>query len=156
MAGIQKSINMLAEADILLLVTDATNKDANPQLEIPHDKTVIQVVNKCDLKDTRYYADKGRVFISAAKRQIEPLINEMQNYVSKIELPTTPMLTHTRYKDKITLCITHLQQIALNEDMLDISAHHLQTAALALSEITGKIDVEEILDSIFSSFCIGK
>jgi len=67
-----------------------------------------------------------------------------------------PLLTKTRYREALELCKSHLLQVDPYTPMLDISAEELRMAATAIGQITGQVKLDEILDQVFSSFCIGK
>ncbi len=64
-------------------------------------------------------------------------------------------LTQQRYKNSLNNCIKFLK-IAINESEIDLKAENLRLACDEIGNITGKIYFNELLDKIFSSFCLGK
>ena len=67
-----------------------------------------------------------------------------------------PILNRARHKQHIEDCIRSLKRYETIPMNLDIAAEELRAAAVSLGHITGAIDTEAVLDSIFSEFCIGK
>ncbi|WP_041185363.1 hypothetical protein [Candidatus Midichloria mitochondrii] len=67
----------------------------------------------------------------------------------------SPVTTRIRQKKGLEQCLTHLQQFNINKK-LEIASQDVRIASEYIGMLTGKIGVEEILDEIFSNFCIGK
>ena len=66
-------------------------------------------------------------------------------------------LIRSRHKQITTSCVENLLRAsALSADRLELMAEALRAAAYDMGRLTGRIDVEEILDAIFREFCIGK
>jgi len=66
-----------------------------------------------------------------------------------------PLIASERHRVLLIESVTYLDAFNI-EYPIDISSEYVRMAANSLGQIMGKIDVEEILDTIFSSFCIGK
>ena len=64
-------------------------------------------------------------------------------------------LTQQRYKNSLLNCIDFLKT-AISETEIDLKAENLRLASDEIGNITGKIYFNELLDKIFSSFCLGK
>ena len=64
-------------------------------------------------------------------------------------------LTRLRHRLALQECHEALQRFQ-NGEMVELAAEDLRLAARAMGRITGRVDVEDVLDSIFSEFCIGK
>ncbi len=81
-----------------------------------------------------------------------------------MDLGEAPALTRARHRDGLTESLEHLRralaQCAFEADEFDVEyglvAEDLRLAARALGRVTGAVDIEEILDLVFSEFCIGK
>lgn len=75
-------------------------------------------------------------------------------------VPDLPILTRVRHRKAISIARSELEQftIAWREEKLPvtIAAVHLRTAVHALEELIGAVEVEDVLDRVFSSFCVGK
>lgn len=67
-----------------------------------------------------------------------------------------PALTRARHRDVLAQALGHLDAAQAQDHDLVLAAEELRLAARALGRITGRVDVEDVLDVIFSSFCIGK
>ena len=66
-----------------------------------------------------------------------------------------PLITRERHRILLNQALTSLELFSLDKD-IELAAEDLRSAAHSIGQITGRINVEEILDRIFSSFCIGK
>ena len=71
------------------------------------------------------------------------------------EVMTFPVITKIRQKKNLELCLAHLKSFSL-KNYIEVAAQEIRFASDYLGVLTGKICVEEILDEIFASFCIGK
>ena len=68
------------------------------------------------------------------------------------------MITRERHRQHLEQCVAHLDEFSKknNEKDFDKAAEDLRLATRHLGMLVGKVDVEEILGSIFNDFCIGK
>jgi tRNA modification GTPase len=67
----------------------------------------------------------------------------------------TPLITRARHRESWQRALTHLQRFNTHTP-LELMCEELRIAATAIGRITGKIAVDDLLDVIFSRFCIGK
>jgi len=172
--GVRRAENTLEEADIVLLVIDGSrllNREDKTIIKKVKEKKkkVLGVINKSDLKQ-RITIDEFRkslgtekvLLISALeKRGISQLINHLHHTVISGDMPVEGelLLTRGRHKQAIVRTREHLHhaQKAINKNMSqEFIAFDLHQALDALSEITGEKTTDDILDFIFSEFCIGK
>ena len=65
------------------------------------------------------------------------------------------LITRKRYREALLECLDNLRNFNLDKE-IELSAEDIRLAARALGKITGRFEVDEILDKIFGSFCIGK
>jgi tRNA modification GTPase len=72
-----------------------------------------------------------------------------------ISITGDPIITRQRHRNHLTQAVGFLDKFDVNTE-LEISCENLRLAALEIGRITGYINIEEILDEIFSKFCIGK
>jgi tRNA modification GTPase len=74
--------------------------------------------------------------------------------------PDLPMLTSARHLQALTVASNELSQFerAWSENKLPapVASVHLRTAVSVLEELIGAVDVEDVFDRVFSSFCVGK
>ena len=126
------------------------------------DKTII-VINKLDNVEEKINDQIRKlnpIFISVKENKtIDLLINEIKKRLENKFISTNDILiTRSRHRENIEKCIHHLKifQNKNSEEDFDIAAEDLRLAVRHLGLIVGKVDVEEILGSIFNDFCIGK
>ncbi|HCX14139.1 MAG TPA: tRNA uridine-5-carboxymethylaminomethyl(34) synthesis GTPase MnmE, partial [Rhodospirillaceae bacterium] len=80
----------------------------------------------------------------------------LQEWVSlKMDRGTAAPLTRARHRHALNDCVDAVRR-AIDAPLQELAAQDLRLAARALGRITGRVDVEEILDVIFRDFCIGK
>ena len=123
----------------------------------------ILVVNKSDLLINTLDQDVSKfdhVLISLKDNlNIDKLISKIKNnlknkFISKEDI----LITRERHRQHLVQCIKHLKKFLNKNDKkdFDMAAEDLRLAIRHLGMIVGKVDVEEILGSIFNDFCIGK
>src|SRR3546814_20498277 len=76
----------------------------------------------------------------------------------RADVAEKPARTRTRHRVLLEACVGHLDACLAHPDAapVELSAEDLRLASRALGRLTGRIDVEDVLDSIFREFCIGK
>ena len=161
--GIKLSLNKAEEADLKLVVVDAKNLDFTDVLKALLDQNAILVINKLDLLDGEIDSEikkLNHVLISIKENlNIDELILKIKNNLkSKFITSDDILITRERHRQHLEQCLEHLKNFnKKNEDEdFDKAAEDLRLATRHLGMIVGKVDVEEILGSIFNDFCIGK
>jgi len=161
--GIKLSLNRAEEADLKLVVVDAKNFDFTDVLKGLLDQNAILVINKSDLLkgDIDPEIKKfNHVLISIKENlNIDELILKIKNNLkNKFITSDDILITRERHRQHLEQCLEHLKNFnKKNEDEdFDKAAEDLRLATRHLGMIVGKVDVEEILGSIFNDFCIGK
>jgi tRNA modification GTPase len=147
--GIRRARARAAEADLILHVVDT--------LPTVLPETGVLIVNKIDLYPTITIAPDGCFFISATRGDgIAELRAWLARWASKSVRPGEPaMLTHIRHRSAFADAAIALAEAAETEDPV-LRAEGLRYAARAFGRISGRVDVDDVLDRIFSRFCIGK
>jgi tRNA modification GTPase len=161
--GIKLSLNKAEEADLKLLVVDAKSLDFTDVLKGLLDENAILVINKSDLLEKEIDSDIkniNHVLISIKdNKNIDELISKIKNNLkNKFITSDDILITRERHRQHLEQCLDHLSnfnQKKVIEDF-DKAAEDLRLATRHLGMIVGKVDVEEILGSIFNDFCIGK
>jgi len=161
--GIKLSLNRAEEADLKLVVVDAKNLDFTDVLKGLLNQNAILVINKSDLLKGDIDPEIKKldhVLISIKENlNIDELISKIKNNL-KIKFITSDdiLITRERHRQHLEQCLEHLKNFnKKNEDEdFDKAAEDLRLATRHLGMIVGKVDVEEILGSIFNDFCIGK
>jgi tRNA modification GTPase len=163
MKGIKLSLNRAEEADLKLVVVEAKNLDFTDVLKGLLDQNAILVINKSDLLkgDIDPEIKKlNHVLISIKENlKIDELILKIKNNLKNKFIKSDDILiTRERHRQHLEQCLEHLKNFnKKNEDEdFDKAAEDLRLATRHLGMIVGKVDVEEILGSIFNDFCIGK
>jgi tRNA modification GTPase len=167
--GIERSRAALAQADLALLVVDGSEPLQSADNEIADlvgDKPAIVVVNKADLAQKAepdgLLPQADRVSISALTGQgLEELEGAIVETVfsGRVVTADEPLVSSPRHKGLLAQALDHLNaaQGAHNEGMAaDFVAIDLTAAVSALGEITGETATEDLLETIFAKFCIGK
>ena len=161
--GIKLSLNRAEEADLKLIVVEAKNLDFTDVLKGLLDENAILVINKLDLlkKDIDPEIKKiNHVLISIKDNlNIDALILKIKNSLkNKFMTSEDILITRERHRQHLEQCLNYLKNFNQKKEIEDFdkAAEDLRLATRHLGMIVGKVDVEEILGSIFNDFCIGK
>lgn len=156
--GIEKSQEKLQQAKLVLLVLDGSHpltKEDEDLLEKTKDKLRLIIWNKQDLSDT---SQEG-ICISAKNHQIQPLIDALESLYQNDLLKEEPVLSNERQIGLLQQARSAMTraQLALEDhtepDLVEID---IQEAYEDLKEILGEVHREDLLDTLFSKFCLGK
>ena len=127
------------------------------------DENSILVINKSDLLQKKLHIQIKKlehVLISITKNSnLDILINKIKNKLKNKFISTEDILiTRERHRQHLEQCFEHLKRFSDKKKNIDLDkgAEDLRLATRHLGKIVGKVDVEEILGSIFNDFCIGK
>ena len=145
------------------MVFDGSLKDIDQHTADLIDDSSIVVVNKSDLTESNkkaFHVKQGvePVFISVKEEtSIEALLSVLTAQIAdKFKVSReTPSLTRQRHRQNLEECQQFLAR-ALEQAQPELMAQDLRFAVNALGRITGRVDVEDLLDVIFKDFCIGK
>ena len=161
--GIRLSLKKAENADLKLVVVDAKNIDLSGFLNDLLKNDAILVVNKSDLLKEKLdpkILKLNHVLISLKDNfNIDELISKIKNSLKdKFITEEDILITRERHRQHLIQCVDHLKNFLDKNDKKDFdkAAEDLRLATRHLGMIVGKVDVEEILGSIFNDFCIGK
>ena len=170
--GIEKTKEMTKEAELVIAIFDSSEELTKEDMEILDlikDKKTIIVLNKSDLpsktneNDVRLKkASESIINISALnKKGIEGLYDEISKLfnLNEINLDHEIVITNLRHKNLINKANENVKKAkeALKQKMpLDIIAIFIKDILEDLGTITGEIATDDIIDEIFSKFCLGK
>ena len=161
--GIRLSLKKAENADLKLVVVDAKSIDLTPFLNDLLKNNAILVINKSDLLKEKLdpqILKINHVLISLKNNlNIENLILKIKNNLkNKFITEEDILITRERHRQHLVQCVDHLKNFLDKNDKKDFdkAAEDLRLATRHLGMIVGKVDVEEILGSIFNDFCIGK
>ena len=153
--GIKRALQKAREADFKILLFDGTEALLHDQtLALKDDKSFV-VINKVDLIQT---AQIDALYISAQTGQgIDDLIQCVSRETSKIfeDIQSNPSITRDRHRQALQQSLDFIGQ-ALSGYSPDMIAEDIRMAVRSIGKITGRTDVEDLLDIIFRDFCIGK
>ena len=161
--GIKLALDKADNADLKLIVIDAINIDFKGVLKELMDENTILVVNKSDLlKEDLNFEIKNyeHVLISVKNNlNVEDLILKIKNKLkNKFITSEDILITRARHRQHLEQSLNYLKNFEEKNEAEDFdkAAEDLRLATRHLGMIVGKVDVEEILGSIFNDFCIGK
>lgn len=160
--GVKLAKDKIAEADFCLFMFDAAVDTPEifseylNKIEVPY----LFVANKMDKINEAEKADlikNGCALISAKESKNISVITETiyKTFQDMYEKGTAQLITRQRYKEALGECLQNLSRFNLHKE-IELAAEDIRLACRAIGKITGQVEVDEILDKIFSSFCIGK
>ena len=158
--GIERTKDEIKNADIVLSLFDFTTKENKRK----NNKNTLYIINKVDLLDSHSLnklmkQNPGFVFISAKEKQgIDKLLLEIEKCVFKITAKNNSLfLTSKRQENVLFQIQSELEPLVTNnETNLELLAHHTKKAIGIFDNLLGKTTADDVLDSVFSGFCVGK
>ena len=158
--GIELALNKFEEADLNLIVIDNSSKILSKKIESLINANSIIILNKSDKDNNFNHNFKETVMISIKEnKNIDELVKKIKDKLStKFTLSKNILVTRERHRIKLNQCLDEIDNFLKKNQKKDIemAAEDLRLATRHLGGIVGKVDVEEILGSIFKDFCIGK
>jgi len=161
--GIKRAIKKAKDADLILIMVDSSKKTINRDLKKLINKDCILVFNKSDLGKKipkNGFKENDQILISVKKnKNINNLIKTIKLKLSKKFVKTNNILvTRERHRIKLEAALKEIEKFLKKDQKKEIetAAEDLRLATRHLGSIVGKVDIEEILGSIFQDFCIGK
>ena len=159
--GVRRALDRAARADFTIAVFDATapGRDDAPTLRLVNEDTLV-VLNKTDLR-----APSGEVSVNGCSALpvsartgagLDALVAALEEaVVERAATAGAPAITRARHRAALESCVASLDRFE-GGAAPELAAEDLRLAARALGRITGRVDVEDILDIVFQDFCIGK
>jgi len=155
--GMSRARARAAEADLKIVLFEAAAGLAETEREMI-DTDTLPVANKTDLAAEAAVPD-GAIGLSVKTGAgMKELLDRLTAEVARrYALPRdhAPLLTRQRHRDTLEECYTCLEK-SLTAPLPELAAEDLRLALRALGRLTGRVDVESLLDVIFRDFCIGK
>lgn len=155
--GIDRSMKAIEEAQLVILVLDATaqlDEEDQKLLDLTENKQRIIVHNKADL------VQKEGIAISATQKNLDSLIHEIESLFEKDLISIKePILNNERQIACLLRAKSSMYNAiqAMNDGLeLDLVTIDLQDAYTSLKEILGEVSRDDLLDTLFSNFCLGK
>ena len=160
--GVSLAIKKIEESDLNLMLFDITSNKIDSLIEKNIKDNSIIVFNKSDLSSNikKEFKNNDVVLISVKEnKNIDKLVSLIKKQLKdKFIKNDNILVTRERHRNKLNLCFQELNNFLKKKHDKDIelAAEDLRMASRHLGSIIGKVDVEEILGSIFKDFCIGK
>ncbi len=170
--GVEKAISLIEEADLVIAIFDASEKLNNDDFEIIEkikNKQCIILLNKCDLSQKNietinYISNHNKNVIKTSmktKQGMKDLYNLILELFNKKEISMNDglIITNIRHKNQINKAIKDVRKVRemidqkMTIDIIDIG---LKQILDDINEITGDNVTEDIINKIFSKFCLGK
>ena len=164
-AGVERTWHRVSDADLVLWVTEPSDDDRAPDDEGFAGVEVLNVLNKSDLYESGSVPEaskseaRGPVCVSAKTGAgIGDLVDVLSGWAEACFSGTEdPLITRERHRKALIDCRDHLAAALEGWDgEAELVAEDMRMAARALGRVTGRVDVEDLLDVIFRDFCIGK
>jgi len=161
--GIKLALQKAEDADLNIVIIEPKSGFFTGFLKDLLTSKSILVINKSDLNENLFIDEFKKykpIYISIKKeKNLNLLITEIKNKLKhQFHNSENILITRERHRQNLEKCVEHLQTFEENNNLeeFDKASEDLRLAIRHLGRITGKVDVEEILDSIFNDFCIGK
>ena len=166
--GIKRAKKTAEESDLKIIIVDVNSyKNINNFYDFINNNSTIILFNKIDtltednlqiIKNNFSY-DKCKIFFVSLKDKIG--LGDVLDYIKTfIENNYTTYInssiTQQRYRIELQKAFEYIDRIDFYNQPIEINAENIRSASFCLGKITGQINTEEILNNIFSKFCIGK
>jgi len=141
-AGKSSLLNALAKRDVAIVTNEAGTTRDVLDIHLDIDGYAVIVSDTAGLRDS----DKEQLLLEI-KKQIKAKLGNHNGF----------LISRLRHREALTDCLQHLTFVIDNQvSDIELKAETLRHASDCIGRITGKIDVEDLLDVIFSEFCVGK
>lgn len=159
--GVRRALSRAADADIVLMVFDATSyAPLEKETQRLGGGSAIPIINKVDLGARTAWDTingiKAEVISAKTGAGVDQLLERLtREIIASLVCAGPPALTRTRHRRALEGCVAALSRF-INVGEAELAAEELRIAARCLGRITGRVDVDAVLDAIFRDFCIGK
>jgi tRNA modification GTPase len=159
--GIYLALRKSKEADIKIIMIDNTSKKVDQKIKDLINSDSIVLLNKSDITCNQNHQFAADTILVSVKNNIniDVLIKRLKQKLSnKFTSNRNILVTRERHRIKLNECLNEIDKFLKKDQKKDIelAAEDLRMATRHLGSIVGKVDVEEVLGSIFKDFCIGK
>ena len=159
--GVKRAKKIAENADLCIVMFDEF-KNLNIENDAKKYKNALFVVNKVDLLDKKdlynINKDQNLIFISLLDRDgLDVLLKEIKKKVlQELSIKSSPLVMNSRHELLLMQIVSFLKNIDFTNTPIEIISEELRMSVNAIGQITGEIYTDDILDNIFSKFCIGK
>ncbi|MCC7259520.1 MAG: tRNA uridine-5-carboxymethylaminomethyl(34) synthesis GTPase MnmE [Alphaproteobacteria bacterium] len=157
--GIRRALKKVEQADLVLAIFDGTLEPDEATVSLLDARSCV-ISNKKDLENfsiSPKLKDKNPISVSLSKGLgLSVLMTRLSEEITARFTPSeAPAITRERHRKALESCVKHLSDFTA-APAPELQAESLRLAARDLGRVTGRIDVEDVLDQLFASFCIGK
>ena len=158
--GIKRSYIESKSSDIRIIILDGETWPEVPSeiIDLINDDSIL-LLNKSDLvkiSSSNVIKQQPKVISCLKGIGISEFTKELTEMVkNRYDIGENPLITRERHRKAASDCLEALKR-SLKVDQIELLAEDLRLAIYALARITGRVDVEDILDVVFRDFCIGK
>lgn len=155
--GIKRALRAAQDADIRIILYDGTSEILDVHsIALENFPNTLVVINKAD-QPLRLTHPKADLQISTqSQADIDKLCGALKSMIDgligQISLPT---ITRARHREACVACLSALER-SLSAPLPELTAEDLRLSVREIGRITGRVDVEDLLDVVFRDFCIGK
>ncbi len=168
--GIEKTGSLIEGADVLLMLVEpgaGTGYAEELAIAQAHSRNVVIAINKIDIAPVEKVEEAQQAFrdypafpVSAKTQEgLEPLKRRIIEPSQSYSIENTPLINRYRHKqalEHMELSLSAAISLIDAQAFPEIVAEEVDSAVMALKDLTGEVTTEDILDKIFSEFCIGK
>jgi tRNA modification GTPase len=157
--GVRRALARAESADLVLWLVEANDSGPSPP---PVAQKAIIVRTKSDLLDSatqRRLTNAGSLLVSAKTDSgVDQLLNVLTDKALSLGGGEPALVTHARQRHALKESVARLEEATAvaAPGQEELVAEELRLAARALGRVTGRVDVEDVLDQVFRNFCIGK
>ncbi len=161
--GMRRARARAETADLRLIVVDASRPEEANAVKALVTQDAILIANKIDLAGAAGADWADRLGVGPASRLSVATGEGMAEFVKRLSDRVaglmsggaTPLVTRARHRQALEACAAALGRLPM-AGLPELAAEELRAAVRALGRITGRVDVEDMLDALFRDFCIGK
>ncbi|MBE6451950.1 MAG: tRNA uridine-5-carboxymethylaminomethyl(34) synthesis GTPase MnmE [Alphaproteobacteria bacterium] len=160
--GIEIALEKVKNADFVICLFDGSIDDVHlfDNIEKNNSNNLIYVANKKDKISSdkiKHFEDNNCMVVSVKDNQdVKKILYQIENQIKNYFTSNSNILiTRQRYREALKNALINLNMFSFDKD-IELSAEDIRLASRELGKITGRVEVDEILDKIFGSFCIGK
>lgn len=154
--GIRRALKIANEADIRVILYDGTQEKPDAHsLALEEHQATIAVINKADQNVVMQHPTALRISVQnnqGIDSFLERLTQEIEAMIGAMD---SPALTRQRHRESMQHTKESLER-CMNAPLPELAAEDLRLAIRYIGKISGRVDVEDLLDVVFRDFCIGK
>ena len=155
--GVLRASKEIERADVVISMSSPNVKS----LDFKNEKETINVFNKTDLMKSGFTKNSSFFYISALKNQgVDLLLEELARLVKKNAFSTESTINNVRQKEALSKCLLSLNSalgiLKNKQPELELAAFEIKDSINSLSVFLGRVSSEDVLNKIFSNFCVGK